>query len=341
MDESDSETNDRAPRRAFLRSAVGVGALGLGLASIENGKAHSADTDTGSIGNRATQANSDLWFIGIQANQWQSVFNRAVRAGGWLYWRDAYDIDGRPHFNAIFRRPTTVPWRARFGMSGSAYQEVFNRWTSEGYRLYRIESYLDGDDVRYAATFRRTGGPPWRAYHGVSAAGHQNRFEEFREGNYVPVNVPVVSVGGNRVYAGFWERKNVGRWRLRSSMTESQAQQEFENNREMGLTPVYLNAYLDGGLRYSGIWNAATQGQIAARSRLTRSQFVSEHRARTADDFRLEVVTGHAEGGSSRYAGIWRKPPSPAVAGNIAAATNETAGDETTENQSVRSDTRN
>jgi hypothetical protein len=92
---------------------------------------------------------------------------------------------------------------AKFGLTGEQYQDEFDLRTAQGYRPLQVESYPDGNAIRYAVIFVQQSGQPWTAYHGLTAAQHQAAFNNLFSQGYVPRNISVVSFGGERYHTRF------------------------------------------------------------------------------------------------------------------------------------------
>jgi hypothetical protein len=250
----------------------------------------------------------------IPEGSYQTIFDRATKAGYRLVWLDGYEVANATFFNVIFRPSANAPaWVARHGMTGAQYQAEFNTQTGQGYRLLNLASYLSGGKIRYAAIFVRAGGPAWTAYHGLNAQQHQERFDDLSKKGYVPVNVSVVSIGGERSYAAFYEQKNVGSWRLKSFMTADEYQAEWNANWAAGRRVAYLSAYNhSGAVRFSAVFQQmnieGNEATTTGRHGLTSSAYQSEYDDRLGDGFLTRCVAGYADGLVPRFAAIWRKP---------------------------------
>jgi hypothetical protein len=256
-------------------------------------------------------------FIGVPGDLNRELFELLEAHGDRPVWIDWYDVDpwrtGSPstgrdtYFNVLFRYDDPVDWVGRSDMTGGRYQGEFDRWTDSGYRPRHVESYLSDGQIRYAAIFTPDDDRPWTAYHGLSAAAHQKRFDSLSERGFRPVNVSVVSVAGNRSYTALYEKRDVGSFRLRSALTLGQYQSEFDANLDAGRKPVYLNAYTHRGeTRISAIWTQEPAGKLMARHGLTESEYYALHDQLTRRGYVPDVVTGYADGRTHRYAATWR-----------------------------------
>ena len=114
---------------------------------------------------------------GILESAYQAEFTKMSSSGYRQVWVDGFDVGGQTYFNVIFRPANGTAWVAKHGLTGTEYQTEFNLRTSLGYRLLQVDSYLSGGSVRYAAIFvKNTGGVVWTAYHGLTCAQHQQKF---------------------------------------------------------------------------------------------------------------------------------------------------------------------
>lgn len=251
---------------------------------------------------------------GIPQASYQTIFDRATQAGYRPVWVDGYEVQGQTFFNAIFRPNAGAPaWIARHAMTAAQYQTEFNTHTANGYRLLNLASYMSGSEIRYAAIFVKAAGGAWTAYHGLTADAHQARFNELSGQGYVPVNVSVVSVNGQRSYAAFYEKKAVGSWLLKSFLTSDEYQQEWNANAAAGRRVAYLSAYNhNGSVRFSALFQQTNiegnEATTVGRHNLTASGYQSEYDTRLSDGHLTRCVAGYAVGAAANFAAIWRKP---------------------------------
>ncbi len=240
----------------------------------------------------------------IDRDMYPFVFEHGYRP----VWVDAYRVKGRTFFNLILRPNDGVPWVARHGLNSAQYQAEFNKWIQKGFRPLQVESYVEGNQVRYAVVFIKRGGPAWRAYHGKSPQAHQTAFNSLVAQGYRPVNISVVSVGNRTEFTALYEKKNVGHFLALANIPLAQFQKRFDENRKAGRQLVYLNAWEDGGKVYfSAIWNAATKGAYKARHNLSRTQYGKEWEKQTDKGFLTRFVTGYEVNGVHRFATLWYK----------------------------------
>lgn len=245
---------------------------------------------------------------GVKAEDYQCLVDQAVSSDYKLVWVDGFNVNGNIYFNAVFRPEQGARWSASHNLNGSQYQAEVDKRKGLGYRLYHVDSYLAGNQVRYAAIFVKDGGPAVTAYHGLTAEQHQQKMDQLTAGTWRPKNVSVVSIGGKRFYTAIYESANVGGWEARSFLTPSEYQSLANENKQKGRELVYLNAYEHMGQpRFTAIWNSATKGAFKARHGLTGEAYQDEWNSATKSGLLTRVVTGYEDGGHARYAALWRK----------------------------------
>jgi hypothetical protein len=250
----------------------------------------------------------ELQRFGIPEASYQAEFTKMYTSGYRPVFVDAYDVGGQAYFNVIMRPADGVPWVARHGLDGAAYQAEFAKWTGLGYRLAQVDSYLSGGALRYVALFLKAGGPAWTAYHGLTAAQHQARFNALTAQGYVPVNITAQEINGERIYAALYEKESVGSFISMSFLTPAEYQQQFDANVQAGRKLVYLNAYtFDGGPRLIAIWEQNAPSQFVAKHGLSASAYQSEFDAELGNGYLTRAVAGYEQDGQARFAGLWSR----------------------------------
>jgi CubicO group peptidase (beta-lactamase class C family) len=148
-------------------------------------------------------------------------------------------------------------WVARHGMSSAKYQEEFDKYTKQGYRLTVVSGYEVNNQPRYAAIWEKSSGPAWVARHGMSPAKYQEEFDKFVQQGYRLTRVSGYTVGGKDFYAAIWEKTSGPAWVARHGMSSSAYQQEFDKYVYQGYKLVEVSGYSgNGNGRYAAIWES-------------------------------------------------------------------------------------
>ncbi len=245
---------------------------------------------------------------GVPKASYQAVFDNIHAAGYRPVWVDGYDVFGVTSFNAIFDRSSAGPWVARHDMTGSAYQDFVNEFDALDYRLTHVDSYRDGDGIRYAAIMVKDGGPTWTAYHGRTAAQHQALFNSLTGQGYRPVIISAVELGGTTYFTALYDKKPVGGFVASAGLTSSQYQDAFVDNTNAGRTLAYLDGYNEGGVaKFSAIWDSTPYDNSVGRHDRTFNQFQDEFDNWSSQGYLTRIVTGYRNGLEANFAGFWTK----------------------------------
>jgi hypothetical protein len=224
-----------------------------------------------------------------------------------LDWIDGFEAGGKVYFNVVFHPANAKPWAAVHNLTSAQYQEEYDRRKASGFRLRQVETYPAGGQVLYAALFAKDGGPAVRAYHGRSAAEHQKLLEAWAAEGWRARNVSVASAGGERVYAGLYEKAPAGT-SVKSALSPAEYQDAYEENLAAGRHLAYVNAYVHEGRPYlSAIWDSHVPRPGLARHGLGGSDYQDLWEKAREDGLLTKGVTGYAAGGSVRYAAFWRR----------------------------------
>ncbi|HEX7844557.1 MAG TPA: peptidoglycan DD-metalloendopeptidase family protein, partial [Chitinophagaceae bacterium] len=250
---------------------------------------------------------------GIPESKYQEEFTKIWGCGYYPVWVDAYDVSGKTYFNTIFRyNKDNYDVVVRHDMSAEKYQDEYNNWVkSKGYRLQQIDNYNDGGKLKIAAIFiKKPGGSQSQpAYHAASPDDHQTMFDKYSKEGYVPVNVSVTSVGGKKYYAAFYEKRNVGAAVLKSSLTQEEYQDMFDDMKKKKWEQVYINAYHhDGKTRFSVIWyEKSGYDAYGVTRKSSNSDYQEKWSDYLSDGYLTRCVSGYDEGGKHWFAAHWSK----------------------------------
>ena len=249
----------------------------------------------------------------IPESKYQEEFMKIWGCGYYPVWVDAYDVNGKTYFNTIFRyNSSNFDVAVRHDMNRQQFKDEYDSWVKQkGYRLQQLDSYNDQGQLKFAAIFIKKPGQPnaQPAYHGLSPEEHQTLFEKYTGDGYVPVNVAVTTVAGKKYYTAFYEKREVGGSILKSSLSQQEYQDMFEDNSRKGWEQVYINAYQqDGQTRFSVIWykNSGYKTSTATR-KSAKDAYQEKWEDNLSDGYLTRCVTGYEEGGKHWFAAHWSK----------------------------------
>ena len=91
----------------------------------------------------------------LSASQFHAFSNRAAAEGFHPVYVDGYLTEGGVRFAGIWERRSKGRWIARHGLTSREYQDMYDRYTGEGYKLIHVSGYWDGNEEKYAAIWNR------------------------------------------------------------------------------------------------------------------------------------------------------------------------------------------
>jgi hypothetical protein len=158
---------------------------------------------------------------GLTSSEFQSYFNWLGSLGYRLTWISGYEVAGNERYAAIWEQKTGGAWYAFYGMTSAGYQQTFNTYAQQGYRLTHLNAYTIGGASRYAAIFEQQAGPAWVAKHGLTSAEFQQEFQNLTSQGYRPRQISGHNVGGTDYYAAIFEASVGPMWSARHGVPES------------------------------------------------------------------------------------------------------------------------
>jgi len=199
-------------------------------------------------------------------------------------------------------------WVAKHGLTSSEYQQEFDNWIGQGYRLKDVSGYAVGTSDRYAAIWEKTTGPAEVARHRLTSSQYQQEFDYWVGQGYRPTLVNGYEVNGTVYFAAIWEYKSGPDWAAQHNMTSSEYQQAFDYWVGQGGRLIWVSGYSQGTEdRYAAIWEKATGPAEVARHRMTSSQYQQEFDNWVVQGYRLTCVSGYTVNGQDYYAAIWEQ----------------------------------
>ena len=188
--------------------------------------------------------------------QFLTTFQNNVSDGYRMTYIDSYEVGGKIYYASIWNKEGGPAWKAYIGMTSANYQNKFNTFGNDGYRVTCITgARVNGTDY-YAAIWKKQGGPAIRAHHGQSPGAYQTTFSKNLNDGYRPVHVSAWAVGGSSRFASVWEKSGGHPLWARHHMTHGQYQSEFENGFYSGYRIRHVNGYsVNGSPRFLAVWD--------------------------------------------------------------------------------------
>lgn len=203
-------------------------------------------------------------------------------------------------------------YAARHGMSSATYQEKFDKYKQQGYRLTLVSGYSDKGQARFAAIWEKKSGPEWTARHNMSSAGYQKAFDDNKKKGYRLILVDGYTENGQARFAAIWAKIRGAKCAARHDMTSAEYQQNFDKYKEEGYRLTHVSAYSHMGTTlFAAIWEKKKGPKWRARHNMTSSVYQNEFNDNSKQGYRLKHVSGYSEKGQARFAAIWEKTSGP------------------------------
>jgi Polyglycine hydrolase-like, structural repeat len=244
-------------------------------------------------------------FPGEAFGRW---FDHLADSGYWPKWIDGYSVGGQLFFNFIWTKAPGT-WRGFFGQTSRLYQKRFDDAKKDGFAPVFVESYSVNNHVFYAVVFQKGKPGQWRAHHRLTSAEHEAVLDQAKADHLNPINISVLSVGGQSQYTVLYRADDIGAWHVKSLIAESDYQDMFEENSAAGRRPIYLSAYVHNNAPFlSAVFASKPAGAIRARHLMSPTKYQSEYLDAIGDGFSTQLVTSfNGAPTKHRYAAVWRK----------------------------------
>ena len=194
---------------------------------------------------------------GMTSAEYQSQFNAIVAKGFRPILVNGYTVKGEPRFAALWDKSPSGAWVARHDMTSSDYQNAFNTFSSQGYRLKHVSGYARQNQALYAALWEKSGSNvAWVAHHGMTSADYQKLSDKYVGQGYRTVHVNGYVVNNVDYYAAIWDKSPSGPWVSRDRMTSAGYQSEFNKWVGQGYTLKLVSGYTLNSNQdnYAAIW---------------------------------------------------------------------------------------
>jgi CubicO group peptidase (beta-lactamase class C family) len=289
-------------RREFAIRTIGAAAALIALKVGDFGGAIPASA-------QGTQVPLDApWAArhGLSAGDYQSEFNTWTAQGYRLVDVSGYQDGGEARYAAIWQQYDSPAWQAYHGVTASDHQARFDQLTSQGYRLVHISGYEVNGSVLYAAIWEQSSVPAWQAYHGVSAADHQARFDQLTGQGYRLLDVSGYAQAGQPTYAAIWVQSDGRTWQACHGLTASDFQDQFNQFTSQGYRLVKVSGYGVGGMDYyAGVFEQSPSPAWIARHDVAGSDYQGVFDQWRYQGFRPTRVSGYSVSGQTRFAAIF------------------------------------
>jgi hypothetical protein len=231
---------------------------------------------------------------GLTSAQYQAAFNQYVAQGYRLRTVSGYRVGTSTRFAAIFDKVAGPAWAARHGLTGTQYQQAFDQYAAQGYRLKMVNAYAVGTTPRFAAVWEKKAGPAWTARHGLTGAQYQQAFDDLKAQGYRLRWVSTYVHGAQLRYAALWDKSSGVAWVARHGLEEADFRAAAQGYAAQGYDLVCGNAATLGGQdRYTALWEKRAAVSVMHHG-MTGPTWQIKFDDMRADGWRPVFVAGYA-----------------------------------------------
>lgn len=212
---------------------------------------------------------------------------------------------------AVLKFEKGLRWVSNRDLTSQQFSQKFEAYKSQGYMMIDIDAYPTGSGTRYSMVWREnTDGRRWAEYRDMTGAKYGERWQEFKNKLYRPLDIESYRAGAQQRFAGIWvENKEGYAWSSKRGLTSEEYGSYFQQQREKGFRPIDIEAYSTAnGIRYAAIWVQNQESvewlQLRDMSRATYQQKVDQQ---AKNGFLVVDFESYTSGSKQRYAAIWEK----------------------------------
>jgi uncharacterized protein (UPF0297 family) len=120
----------------------------------------------------------------LTSEQFQQRFDQLTEQGYRLIDQNVYVVNGQVLTAGIFEQSTGPYWMARGGLTSEQFQQMFDQFTDQGYRLVDVSGYAVNGQPRYAAIFEQSKGPARKVRYGLTSEQFQWTLDQLTDQSY-------------------------------------------------------------------------------------------------------------------------------------------------------------
>ena len=200
-------------------------------------------------------------------------------------------------------------WVARHGMTSQSYQQAFDSYGAQGYRLVDIGAYSVDGEPRFAAVWWQespTSPRAWVAHHALSAVQFQRKLDRYREQGYRLVDVSGYAHAGKARYAAIWQQRGGSAQVARHGMTPARFRETVDDLAAQGFRLTNVSGFtVARQVRFAAAWTRDGGTRWQVRHGLTGAQYQRTFDRMVRRGLRLADVSVYRVNGRARYAAVW------------------------------------
>ncbi len=203
-------------------------------------------------------------YHGLTGAAYQQKFNNLTAQGYRLSFIESYPQSGQIRYAPIFTKEAGPAWKAVHGLTQAAYQQKFNTFNGQGYRLVNRSVVFKGGKKYVTALFDKANVGSWIAKSNLNVAETQTMMttqnNAGRKVSYMDVTQETTS---KITFSPIFDKAPHNAWYALNNLTESQLKAEITKAHNNGYKTIFVQGYdksrlINGNevseIRYAAAW---------------------------------------------------------------------------------------
>lgn len=204
-----------------------------------------------------------------------------------------------------------VSWASYRDLSSEKFSKKFKEYSDKGYLMIDVDAYAANGKILYAMVWQKnTDKRGWAEHRDMTSDKYHERWTEYNNKGYRPIDVEAYKKNGKILYAGIWIQNKEGlAWSSKRNLSSSQYSTYFKNQSDKGFRVIDIEVYKIGSkTRYAAIWIKNNDNLAWAQYRnMTRENYQKRVNEFSAKGYIVEDYERYKTGSKTRYAAIWVK----------------------------------
>ena len=241
----------------------------------------------------------------LSTTDYQAAFDQLGSQGYRLVDISGYELDGSPHYAAIWVQMNGPAWVAHHGLSPDDHQALFNTLPAQGFRPIHVSAYTVAGSLLFASIWLQDA-TATQAHHGLSADDYQAMFNQLGAQGFRLIDISGYEDNGQARYAAIWDQSSGPAWQAHHGLSADDYQTLFQQLTSQGWRPIRVSGYgVAGTDYYASIWLQAGGPALGARHGVVSSDWQDAFDEWVYQGFRPMQISGYTGRGATRLAGIF------------------------------------
>lgn len=217
-----------------------------------------------------------------------------------------YEEGSAIKFAAVWKKEMGSPLASFHQLTPAEYQEKYNFYDGQGFKLTFVNAFRAQDKVWYSAIWEKKDGPDVKGFHSMTSQEYNDRWVSMKNSGYRLRCVSGVDGGDQAYFAGIWEKTSGPSLATHHMMTSADYQEKFNDYGSKGYHLSHLQAFVAGGKDYyAAIWEKNAGPAQWAHHRLSEPNYQTMALNYFYQGFTMEQTCAYTLNGKTTFAARW------------------------------------